>query len=760
MLRMLAACLAWCAVACIQSTAVVCPSGVVCPPGWACDERGSCRDPVLVAACEGKLDGEYCTIAQPDDGSCELGACVALVCGNGIVQPNERCDDGNRVDGDGCRSDCESNEACGNTTTDFHVGEQCDCGTDPAALAPGCSAPNSADGGLCRADCRLHCGDGEVRGLETCDGAAPARVYCADFGYDLGNVGCSPVCSVDLGTCQRIGWQPLSTPSNTGIYAMWAVSPQEAFAVGPGGVILHVEGASVTPMASGTTSQLLGVWAASSDDVFVVGSRTQTGGGIVLHYDGTTWSEMTTPVVDGRLLAVWGRAADEVWAVGTSAILHYDGASWTSEPLPADAQAIELRQVTGAGADVYAVGSTLPLDLTTTGKVLRRSTTGWEVMPAPTLPPLNAVWASSSTNIWVGGLHSSIFRFDGAWTETNIDAVQVTEIVGTHPDNVYVTGTVGTFRWDGRVFLKLTSPPEPPDLSSIAIGDAEHLFGFSFGRVYRSSAYHWIPVSFAPESNPPSFTAAYGTSTANIFVLSHDPQGLQHWDGSAWSPITPPPIDLTDIWADSTSLIVAVGIAGLYEFNGSWSSVSTASAPLAVWGAGPQDIIVVGEDGMIIRYTTSWTSMSSSTTETLRDVWGRNGSDIYAVGDNGTIVHYNGTQWTPMVSGTTAHLYGVAGSATSLYAVGDGGTVLRFDGTTWSAMDSGVAAALRSVSVTGDQAFAVGDGATVLYSDGQRLSRVRSPDPAANWTAVFAQPSAALLLAHGGVAQWLLRPLP
>lgn len=36
------------------------------------------------------------------------------VCGNGLVESGETCDDGNRVDGDGCSADCSSDESCGN----------------------------------------------------------------------------------------------------------------------------------------------------------------------------------------------------------------------------------------------------------------------------------------------------------------------------------------------------------------------------------------------------------------------------------------------------------------------------------------------------------------------------------------------------------------------------------------------------------------------------------------------------------------------
>lgn len=48
-------------------------------------------------------------------------------CGDGIFQPGEEvCDDGNNASGDGCASDCLSDESCGNGILDVAAGEQCD----------------------------------------------------------------------------------------------------------------------------------------------------------------------------------------------------------------------------------------------------------------------------------------------------------------------------------------------------------------------------------------------------------------------------------------------------------------------------------------------------------------------------------------------------------------------------------------------------------------------------------------------------------
>jgi cysteine-rich repeat protein len=49
-------------------------------------------------------------------------------CGNGLTEVGEQCDDGNTVDGDGCDSNCEEEDECGDGVIDANLGENCDDG--------------------------------------------------------------------------------------------------------------------------------------------------------------------------------------------------------------------------------------------------------------------------------------------------------------------------------------------------------------------------------------------------------------------------------------------------------------------------------------------------------------------------------------------------------------------------------------------------------------------------------------------------------
>jgi cysteine-rich repeat protein len=142
----------------------------------------------------GVLDpGEQCDDGNRDDTDGCTTACT--VCGDGIVSPGEECDDGNLVNGDGCDANCTFT-SCGNGIVT--AGEQCDDGNHVAGdcCSPACTL--EAKGASC-AD------DGNECTSDTCDGAGtcqhvPNTAPCSDGNLCDGDDFCSGgTCSVHTG---------------------------------------------------------------------------------------------------------------------------------------------------------------------------------------------------------------------------------------------------------------------------------------------------------------------------------------------------------------------------------------------------------------------------------------------------------------------------------------------------------------------------------------------------------------------------------
>lgn len=128
-----------------------------------------------------------CLLVQP---AIAINMCTAAntvttnryICGNGICETGEVCDDGeynNDYAPDKCRPDCRL-YGCGDGVTD--TGEECDTYSTR-------NEPNK-----CRSNCTLpYCGDGIV------DDAAPYNEECDD-GNSNNSDGCSTSCKVSVKT--------------------------------------------------------------------------------------------------------------------------------------------------------------------------------------------------------------------------------------------------------------------------------------------------------------------------------------------------------------------------------------------------------------------------------------------------------------------------------------------------------------------------------------------------------------------------------
>lgn len=142
-------------------------------------------------------------------------------CGNGVINDQEECDDGNLSDDDSCRSDCtltEVNGDLGLCLQGQHVVNQTCTPCSQGTTRPAGDSPNDGDT-LCLA---IGCGDGVINNLEECDqGPLNSDLYsdscrsdctlprCGDGVLDSGEE-CDDQSQSDTGfcssTCTALSW--------------------------------------------------------------------------------------------------------------------------------------------------------------------------------------------------------------------------------------------------------------------------------------------------------------------------------------------------------------------------------------------------------------------------------------------------------------------------------------------------------------------------------------------------------------------------
>lgn len=124
---------------------------------------GHCDDGPTPPGCDAGPDCGGEEEPPPPPPTCDAGCPAEPVCGNGVMEGAETCDDGNLVNGDGCTSTCECEHeeepapVCGNHIVE--IGEACDDGN--LLIGDGCSATCTIEAPVC--------GDGVMEAAEQCD---------------------------------------------------------------------------------------------------------------------------------------------------------------------------------------------------------------------------------------------------------------------------------------------------------------------------------------------------------------------------------------------------------------------------------------------------------------------------------------------------------------------------------------------------------------------------------------------------------------
>ncbi len=330
---------------------------------------------------------------------------------------------------------------------------------------------------------------------------------------------------------------------------------------------------------------------------------------------GPDWQIIPSSIVSPYelLYGVAAISSNDVWAVGRinykSLIEHWDGSTWSVVPSPAPLDGNELYGITALSTnDVWAVGSYVSGGETTRYPLsMHWDGSAWSLVPAPapngsTFSYLKSVDALSANDVWAVGL------------EQPAENQTLTE------------------HWDGSLWSVVPSPNVD-------------IYGNSLNGVAAVSSNDVWAVGY---HNRP------GTSINQTLI--------EHWDGSVWSVVPSPNVDIygnslngvaaissNDVWAVGSSLNPAMGDQTLTEhWDGSlWSVVPSPN----------------GDTGSGIFYGV--VALSSS------DVWAVGASSYTYT----RIEHWNGTLWnvvpSPSVNTYYSRLNGVAAtSSNDVWAVG------------------------------------------------------------------------------------------
>lgn len=345
------------------------------------------------------------------------------------------------------------------------------------------------------------------------------------------------------------------------------------------------------------------------------------------------------------------------------------------------------------GADLYAVWVAPDQSVYAVGRegvILRGSGVMWSSLDNGTRQDLNAVWGSSSSDIWAVG-YRTVLRWNGSrWDPVTVPVVDPQGFVGvwgTGPNDVWVVGRSGVIlHFDGAVWAQDPYMLMGGSLSAIWGSGAKDVWiAGTRGITLHNTGAGWVKVDAQTTED---FTSLWGTGPGDVWAAGVAPR---RWNGSQWvaAGVGLSAVALRGVWGTGANTVWGVAGGGqIYRWNGvQWSSASVSPSLRifnAINGSGGT-AWAVGQSGILSRLDSDqWTHVNSESGRSFNAAWMSAVDDGWAVGDGGSLYHWDGLSWeqTPSVQ-TTSNLLGIWGSGKDdVWAVGFG-AILRFNGSEW-----------------------------------------------------------------------------
>jgi len=444
------------------------------------------------------------------------------------------------------------------------------------------------------------------------------------------------------------GWSLLREGDGIPLNGVSAVSGDEFWAVGNGGLVLHGTGGQVQQDPTGITYDLFGVLASQEGGVRAVGrygtlltrgtvawERTTIGlssvtlralfraadgrmvavgdRGVVVRHDGVSWKlDLTNETEDPPrdLYAVGGTASDDILAAGDGgALFHYDGKRWSRE--------------TVAGPD--------GVRLAIRAVVTRRQEGG--------------TWAWTAAGLDSRGLD----RTDGVWKDRVLGVATSLYGAGTGPDGeVVAVGEQGlVLRWRLGEQPWAQRAPVPGSLLAVswplAVGEQGALIRVDGGRVE------------ALERVGQANLTGVAAGDAGAWITD-DGGTLWRWTEAGAEVRGTRPVPLWAVAEVGSQVWVAGGDGRLEVDAGEGARVvptGTFSTIRALWPLSPDRVIAAGDFGLVIECDPSRCLRVFEDPGTFLYALGENDGIPVAAGWAGTLIRRGSDgSWKVLESGT------------------------------------------------------------------------------------------------------------
>lgn len=485
-------------------------------------------------------------------------------------------------------------------------------------------------------------------------------------------------------------------------------------------------------------NELRAVWGSAADDVWAAGAA-----GALLRWDGVTWTSWQGEVaVDETWSGLWGSSASSVWLVGegtpTTAHLpqRFDGTAWRVDPWMAPSPPARLLAISGDDAgNVVAVGPN--------GLIATREAAGWRGVTHPL--GLNAhatsVAFDAPGSCWVtlAGTVSGVARCDGGALDLVSPPNEVLlGLAASAPGELWAVGhAAGSGMWRSRSadggWSVVLNGGKPLVAVTVAGGDALAV-GEDTIENARTSAAEFNGLRNEAIWSSPSRSAGWVVGGMGEMARSASPGSWVTYNRAL----------RVDLWSlrMTPQFIRACTQNGAVVFPNpsgpGWSKEfvdGTTSNIMDHWFTDDGSFGVLAEVYGILESRTPGDLTSYDAGPGFRDataVWGSGRDDVWVASESGQTMHRTAAGWDAGFS-SGGRINDIDGtSATRAWMVGNGGGVLRRAGDeTWLSVAMAATIDLTGVWVPPPggrvEAIAVGEGIYRYADAGWEVLEPASP---------------------------------
>jgi hypothetical protein len=250
--------------------------------------------------------------------------------------------------------------------------------------------------------------------------------------------------------------------------SLWGTSPTFIVGVGDYGDLFQNTGTGWHKQTVGNPSaSYYGVAGAGSSDVWAVGDVD------FAHWNGATWTTSAAPSgANGNpFYAVWLSGPGAGWAVGEQAVYaQLSAGAWTF--IGHSSNGYAYHGVWGSSAkDVYIVGNGHSIAGVGNPLLIEHyDGTAWTDIsstldPTRSMGPLNAVWGTDATHVWVIGDGGNALFWNGTLWKPLLTGAGSSErlktIWGSGPADVWVGGSGGVRHFNGTAWSQIPGLTNP-----------------------------------------------------------------------------------------------------------------------------------------------------------------------------------------------------------------------------------------------------------------------------------------------------------